>query len=254
MLESNGHTLFRKYSTMNPAHLLLVEDDSEISELLVTLLSNEGFDVTCSFDGNDGLQKASDNAFDLLILDIMLPGRDGLDVLRELRKIKNTPVLMLTARGDDIDRIVGFEMGADDYLPKPFNPRELVARIKAILRRVGLDQAELAITQEQVLKAGGIEVRPQSHQTFLAGDEVELTNAEFKILVELLSHPGEVINKSDLTQRALGRKLTLYDRAIDMHVSNLRKKLGDTSKDQPHIKTIRGVGYLMQVTHNHERI
>jgi len=239
---------------MNSAHLLLVEDDAEISELLVSLLSKEGFDITCSFDGDDGLQKASDNDFDLLILDIMLPGRDGLEVLRELRKIKNTPVLMLTARGDDIDRIVGFEMGADDYLPKPFNPRELVARIKAILRRVGLDHSVPPTTQEQTLKNGDIEVKPQSHQAFLAGHEVELTNAEFNILVELLSHPGEVINKSDLTQRALGRKLTLYDRAIDMHVSNLRKKLGDTTKDLPHIKTIRGVGYLMQVIHSHERI
>ena len=230
---------------MKSAHLLLVEDDAEISELLVTLLSKEGFDITCSFDGDDGLQKASVNDFDLLILDIMLPNRDGLEVLRELRKIKNTPVLMLTAKGDDIDRIVGFEMGADDYLPKPFNPRELVARIKAILRRVGLDQSIPATTQEQTLKNGGIEVKPQSHQAFLAGNELELTNAEFNILVELLNHPSEVINKSDLTQRALGRKLTLYDRAIDMHVSNLRKKLGDTAKNQPYIKTIRGVGYLI---------
>ena len=235
---------------MNSAHLLLIEDDAEISELLVTLLSNEGFDITCSFDGDDGLYKASTNDFDLLILDIMLPGRDGLEVLRELRKTKNTPVLMLTARGDEIDRIVGFEMGADDYLPKPFNPRELVARIKAILRRVGLDRSAPATTQELILRNGDIEVKPQRHQAFLAGNEVELTNAEFNILVELLSHPGEVINKSDLTQRALGRKLTLYDRAIDMHVSNLRKKLGNITKDQPYIKTIRGVGYLIISTDN----
>ncbi len=235
---------------MNSAHLLLVEDDAEISELLVTLLSNEGFDITCSFNGDDGLHKASTNDFDLLILDIMLPGRDGLEVLRELRKIKNTPVLMLTARGDDIDRIVGFEMGADDYLPKPFNPRELIARIKAILRRVGLDQSVPTTNQELILKNGNIEVKPQRHQAFLAGNEVELTNAEFNILVELLNHPGEVINKSDLTQRALGRKLTLYDRAIDMHVSNLRKKLGNVTKDQPYIKTIRGVGYLIMSADN----
>lgn len=231
---------------MKPAHLLLVEDDSEISELLVTLLSNEGFEITCSFNGDDGLKQASTNEFDLVILDIMLPGRDGLDVLRELRKIKNTPVLMLTARGEDIDRIIGFEMGADDYLPKPFNPRELVARIKAILRRVNLDQVEVGSSQESSLTNGCIEVKPQSRQVFLSGEEVELTNAEFNILVELLSHLGEVIHKSDLTQRALGRKLTLYDRAIDMHVSNLRKKLSDTTDDLPNIKTIRGVGYLMQ--------
>ncbi|UZE96665.1 response regulator transcription factor [Alkalimarinus alittae] len=233
---------------MNSPHLLLVEDDSEISELLVTLLSKEGFNITCAFDGNDGLDKAQLQTFDLLILDIMLPGRDGLEVLRELRKSKNTPVLMLTARGDDIDRIVGFEMGADDYLPKPFNPRELIARIKAILRRVGLDHEASKHDTPASLTTQDIEVKPQSRQVFLNSKEVELTNAEYNILVELLSHQGEVIDKAALTQRALGRKLTLYDRAIDMHVSNLRKKLGDTPEGQPRIKTIRGVGYLFQVT------
>jgi len=160
---------------------------------------------------------------------------------------KNTPVLMLTARGDDIDRIVGFEMGADDYLPKPFNPRELIARIKAILRRVGLDHAESVESKPTTLATSDIEVRSQSRQVLLNSEELELTNAEYNILVELLSHQGQVIDKAELTQRALGRKLTLYDRAIDMHVSNLRKKLGDTAEGQPRIKTIRGVGYLFQV-------
>lgn len=232
--------------TNTQQQLLLVEDDSEISELLVTLLSKEGFNITCAFDGDSGLDKALQHHFDLLILDIMLPGRDGLEVLRELRKTKNTPVLMLTARGDDIDRIVGFEMGADDYLPKPFNPRELVARIKAILRRVGLDQAEPSGKKSPTLSTGDIEIRPQSRQVFRNFEEIELTNAEYNILVELLNHQGEVIEKATLTERALGRKLTMYDRAIDMHVSNLRKKLGDTTEGQPRIKTIRGVGYLFQ--------
>ncbi|WP_250655366.1 response regulator transcription factor [Alkalimarinus coralli] len=231
----------------NSPRILLVEDDSEISELLVTLLSNEGFSISCAFNGDDGLTSAIDSEFDLIILDIMLPGRDGLDVLRALRKVKTTPVLMLTARGDDIDRIVGFEMGADDYLPKPFNPRELIVRIKAILRRVGLDHAESTTTAQTKLAIGNIEVRPQSRQVFLDSDEIELTNAEYNILVELMKHPGEVIEKGELTQRALDRKLTLYDRAIDMHVSNLRKKLGETTGGQPRIKTIRGVGYLLRV-------
>lgn len=232
---------------MNTPHLLLVEDDAEISELLVTLLSKEGFNTTCAFDGDEGLDKARQDNFDLLVLDIMLPGRDGLEVLRELRKTKNTPVLMLTARGDDIDRIVGFEMGADDYLPKPFNPRELIVRIKAILRRVGLDHAESTQDKPTLLSADDIDIKPQSRQVLLNSEEVELTNAEYNILLTLLSHQGEVIDKAELTQRALGRKLTLYDRAIDMHVSNLRKKLGDTVDGQPRIKTIRGVGYLFQV-------
>lgn len=231
---------------MNASQILLVEDDAEISELLVTLLSKEGFNITCAFDGNTGLDKAQQSSFDLLILDIMLPGRDGLEVLRELRKTKNTPVLMLTARGDDIDRIVGFEMGADDYLPKPFNPRELVARIKAILRRVGLDHAESTGNKSPTLSTGDIEIKPHSRQVLLNSKELELTNAEYNILVELLNHQGQVIDKAELTQRALGRKLTMYDRAIDMHVSNLRKKLGDTTEGHPRIKTIRGVGYLFQ--------
>ena len=231
---------------MKTPNLLLIEDDSEISELLVTLLSKEGFSVTCAFDGDKGLHTAQKDNFDLLILDIMLPGRDGLDVLRELRKTKSTPVLMLTARGYDIDRIVGFEMGADDYLPKPFNPRELIARIKAILRRVGLDQAGPTV-EPATLSTNDIDIRPQSRQVFLNKKEIELTNAEYSIVVELLNHQGEVIDKAELTQRALGRKLTLYDRAIDMHVSNLRKKLGDATEDKPRIKTIRGVGYLFQI-------
>lgn len=235
-----------KANTMSTPHLLLVEDDTEISELLVTLLSREGFKISCAFDGDDGLQQATNDRFDLVILDIMLPGRDGLEVLRELRKTRNTPVLMLTARGDDIDRIVGFEMGADDYLPKPFNPRELVARIKAILRRVGLDQADTSDARQTEIAHSDIEIKLQSRQAFLAGVEIELTNAEFNILTELLSHQGEVIDKSELTQRALGRKLTLYDRAIDMHVSNLRKKLGNAADGHPRIKTVRGIGYLMR--------
>ncbi len=232
---------------MNTPQILLVEDDAEISELLVTLLSREGFNLSCAFNGNEGLDKALLNDFDLLILDIMLPGRDGLEVLRELRKTKNTPILMLTARGDDVDRIVGFEMGADDYLPKPFNPRELIARIKAILRRVGLDQAGSVSRTPTTLSTSDIEVRLQSRQVLLKSKELELTNAEYNILLELLNHQGEVIDKAELTQRALGRKLTMYDRAIDMHVSNLRKKLGGTTEGQPRIKTIRGVGYLFQV-------
>ncbi|MCP5161353.1 MAG: response regulator transcription factor [Hahellaceae bacterium] len=226
--------------------LLLVEDDRDISEMLSSLLTQNGYDVSCAYDGESGLKMAQRNDSALVILDIMLPGIDGLEVLQALRKTSTVPVLMLTARGDDIDRILGFEMGADDYLPKPFNPRELVARIKAILRRVELDQQASALNTQTItqtpLRLGKLELIPQRRQATLAGEELILTGAEYNVLYELLSHQGEVQSKAVLTQRCLGRALTLYDRALDMHVSNLRKKLGNHLD----IKTIRGIGYLLQ--------
>lgn len=220
--------------------LLLVEDDLEISELLCSLLQKEGFDIHPVFDGNTAEKTALKDDFDLIILDIMLPGKDGLDVLRSIRSKKATPIIMLTAKGDDLDRIIGFEMGADDYLPKPFNPRELIARIKALLRRVELD-TQLQVEQPETIEHDDLKVNIKSREVFLAGKFIELTATEFNVLVSLLLHPNEVISKNTLTQQALGRKLSLYDRAIDMHVSNLRKKIIDTA-----IKTIRGQGYMYQ--------
>lgn len=221
--------------------LLLVEDDLEISELLCSLLQKEGFHIHPEFDGNTAEKTALDNDFDLIILDIMLPGKDGLDVLRSIRSQKATPIIMLTAKGDDLDRIIGFEMGADDYLPKPFNPRELIARIKALLRRVELDK-KTHNEQPDTLAHGNLQVNIKSREVFLDRKFIELTATEFNVLMTLLLHPNEVISKNTLTQQALGRKLSLYDRAIDMHVSNLRKKIIDTS-----IKTIRGQGYMYQI-------
>ncbi len=228
---------------MNPT-LLLVEDDAEISELLVTLLQRENFDVDTAFDGITGLDKALTGQYALVILDIMLPKMDGLEVLRSLRQSQSTPVLMLTARGDDVDRIVGFEMGADDYLPKPFNPRELMARIKAILRRVTLDSQAYNATQPERFEEDGLRVNLHNHQVYLNDQAIELTSAEFSILKELLLAKGQVIEKNVLTEKALGRKQSLYDRAIDMHLSNLRKKLGKTPTGNARIITVRGVGYL----------
>jgi len=212
--------------------------------MLTTLLAKDGFSVVAEFDGGSGLSAAINQSFDVVILDIMLPVKDGLEVLRELRAEKTTPVLMLTAKGDELDRIIGFELGADDYLPKPFNPRELIARIKALIRRVKLDTQEKSGAKN--IQYGNILVEPQRREASLNGETLELTAAEFNILYELMNRPGEVISKADLTEQALGRKLSLYDRAIDMHLSNLRKKMGLEHAGSM-IKTVRGIGYLFQV-------
>lgn len=221
--------------------LLLIEDDEEISQLLSRLLGNDGYRVDCAYDGEQGLRQALSGDYDVIILDIMLPKRDGLDVLQNLRRQKNTPVLMLTARGDDIDRIIGFEMGADDYLPKPFNPRELAARLKAILRRVSLDRMETQDTSAIDLQFGPLTLSPRRREVRLRDELINLTSTEFNLLQYLLERPGITMDKNELTQAALGRQLSRYDRAIDMHVSNLRRKLEDALQ----IKTIRGIGYML---------
>ena len=230
------------------ANILLVEDDHEISELLNTLLSKEGFHITSAFDGNTGLSLALEQHFDVIILDIMLPQKDGLEVLRDLRATKITPVLMLTAKGEDIDRIIGFEMGADDYLPKPFNPRELIARIKALIRRVNFDSQTVSEITHYELH--GIRLNAKRREVVIKDCLLELTTAEYNILFELMSKSGEVISKAELTKKALGRDFSLYGRAIDMHLSNLRKKLGDDYASKA-IKTIRGVGYLFTAEASH---
>ena len=182
---------------MTAKKLLLVEDDIEISELLSSLLNKEGFEVYSVYDGNEAEQTALKDNFDLIILDIMLPGKNGLDVLRSIRAKKSTPILMLTAKGDDLDRIIGFEMGADDYLPKPFNPRELIARIKALLRRVDMDRQELS-ELPNFLENENLTVNFKSREVFLSGEFIELTATEFNVLTALLLHPNEVISKNEL--------------------------------------------------------
>ena len=229
----------------NNANILLVEDDQELNELLTEFLQLEGFNVTSTFDGVAGLEAALTGEHDAIVLDIMLPKMNGLEVLKQLRNSQKTPVLMLTARGDEVDRIVGFEMGADDYLPKPCNPREIIARIKAILRRVEMDLANAQpVSKNGIIKLEDIEVNPSTRVATLNDDPLELTSTEFNLLESLLSNAGQVISKEDLTETALGRKLTLYDRSVDMHLSNLRKKLGNFADGEARIKTVRGVGYL----------
>lgn len=220
-------------------NILIVDDDTELTDLLVQYLEPEGFNVICVHDGESAVKKALNQPFDAIILDVMLPKLNGFEVLKAIREHMETPVLMLTARGDDIDRIVGLEIGADDYLPKPCNPRELVARLRAILRRTRKIPAPRPLIEHQGIKLDC------SKRLATQDDEVmELTNAEFNILEMLIKSPGQAFSKEELTEYGLGRKYTAYDRSIDVHISNLRNKLGDNEQGEPLIKTVRGFGYL----------
>ena len=226
--------------------ILLADDDIELCALLSEYLSYEGFEVDAVHDGAAAVEQGRDGNYDIVVLDVMMPKLNGFDALRALREHTRTPVLMLTARGDDVDRIVGLEMGADDYLPKPCNPRELVARLRAILRRSqawssGGDGFEPVI-------AGELELRPGTREALLSGVALALTSAEFNVLEALVRRIGKIVSKSDLSEQALGRKLERYDRSIDVHVSNLRKKLGPLSDGAPRIKTVRGAGYIYVLT------
>lgn len=219
--------------------ILIIDDDTELTDLLVQYLEPEGFTVTCIHDGESGVKKALNQPFAAIILDVMLPKLNGFEVLKAIREHLDTPILMLTARGDDIDRIVGLEIGADDYLPKPCNPRELLARLRAILRRTQKIPA-----QKPIIKESNIVVDCAKRHVTLEGNFLELTNAEFKILEMLIKSPGQAFSKEELTEYALGRKYTAYDRSIDVHISNLRNKLGDNPAGEPILKTVRGFGYM----------
>jgi two-component system response regulator CpxR len=216
--------------------ILLVDDDAELCSLLTEFLQREGFTVDCEHEGNRGLEKALSPEVDLVVLDVMLPGIDGFEILRRLRAQSKIPVLMLTARGEDVDRIIGLELGADDYLPKPFNPRELAARIRAILRRY--EQRPPATSGR--LEVNGIALDPASREVIAHGKRVELTTFEFDILDMLMRAAGRVLSRDALMENFYNRKATAFDRSIDMHISHLRKKL---EQGTPLIKTIRGVGY-----------
>ncbi len=220
--------------------VLLIDDDQELGVMLTDLLATDRLHVSVCHTGEDGIENFASNDFDLLILDIMLPGMSGLDVLKSIRQRSQVPVIMLTARGDDIDRIIGLEFGADDYLPKPFNPRELLARIKAILRR-----SQPGENDSRHWKLGGIEVDTRTHRATVDGHPLQLTGTEFEILKSLLETPGEVVSKEQLSERALGRRLLPYDRSIDTHISNLRGKLERAGNKDETIQNQRGVGYLL---------
>jgi len=223
-------------------HILVIDDDIELCELVIDYLTAEGFQVEQVHQGPQGVDKALSGDFALVILDVMLPEINGFEVLRRIRAKARVPVLMLTARGDDVDRIVGLELGADDYLPKPFNPRELVARIHAILRRTR--PATAAEIRSEKLAVEDVSLETGSRTAYLRDQQLDLTGVEFDLLYAFLKEPGTVLKREDLVKRILGRELSAFDRSIDMHVSNLRKKLGPKSDGGERIKSIRGVGYL----------
>jgi len=228
--------------------LLIVDDDRELCELVAELLEGEGFRVDVENRSDEGLARALSGGHALVVLDVMMPGMNGFEVLRRLRaEGSGVHVLMLTARGDDVDRIVGLEIGADDYLPKPFNPRELVARIQAVLRRARTTRSSTssaAANSPERIAVGDVEVDTGTRHVRRDGEAVELTNVEYEILVILLSAAGRVVTREELVRSALGREISVFDRSIDMHISHLRKKLGRRAGEFERIKTVRGVGYI----------
>jgi two-component system response regulator CpxR len=234
----------------NVDRILVIDDDVELSSLVAEYLEPEGFQIEAVSDGIRGLDRALSNEHLLIVLDVMLPGLNGFDVLRRIRAVSRIPVLLLTARGEDVDRIVGLEIGADDYLPKPFNPRELVARIRAVLRRTqAVRNPDDSIPD--VVQVGDIELDPATRTVLQNGQPVELTSVEFNLLHVLLSEAGRVVTREHLVDAVLSRKFSPFDRSIDMHVSKVRKKLGDSENGTDHIKTVRGVGYIFAHPREH---
>ncbi|MDX9719244.1 MAG: response regulator transcription factor [Myxococcota bacterium] len=222
--------------------ILLIDDDVDLCELLRNYLSNDGFCVETVHDGPGGLERAIQGSYSLVVLDVMLPGMNGLEVLRLLRQQSFVPVLMLTARGDDVDRIVGLEMGADDYLAKPFNPRELLARIRAVQRRA---TAALSSSAHESLHIGDLELNRGRRSARCGERELSLTGVEFSLLELLLRSAPEPVTRDVLSRGALERAYSPLDRSIDVHVSNLRKKLGPRTDGGERIIAVRGVGYAM---------
>jgi two-component system response regulator CpxR len=225
--------------------LLLADDDIELCQLLGEFLTQEGFEIDLTHDGESAIEKALNNEYDLMVLDVMMPKMNGFDVLRELRPQSQLPVLMLTARVEDVDNIIGLELGADDYLAKPCSPRVLVAHIRAILRRKAMHENEKHLeSQDTTLKVGDLEMQLGARSVSCKDKHMIMTSTEYDVLEVLVREAGNVVSKEELTEQALGRKLTQHDRSIDMHVSNLRKKLGPLANGRERIQTVRGVGYL----------
>ncbi|WP_287600765.1 response regulator transcription factor [Thiothrix sp.] len=222
--------------------LLLVDDDIELTTMLTEYLEREGFDITAVHNGDAAVREALNGDYALVVLDVMMPGMSGIEALSRIRTHSKMPVLMLTARGDDIDRIIGLELGADDYVPKPCMPRELVARIRAILRRTSSDTTT---TNHEPLQIGALTFYPEKRQTLWHGQPLELTSTEFNLLEVLARQAGQPVSKADLSTHGLGRPLTRYDRSIDVHMSSIRHKLGNLPDGRSCIQTVRGIGYQL---------
>ena len=231
---------------LNTKHILLIDDDRELSSLLVDYLGQHNFTVHCCFDGKSGLEQAFNSKFDLILLDVMMPNLDGFEVLKALGSQHKTPILMLTAKGDNSDRIKGLELGADDYLAKPFHHKELLARINAILRRILITQSndqKAGLHQDIILSVNNVQLNHATREVSCHEQVIELTGTEYHILTLLMEQQGNIVNKEYLSEQVLGRKLSPFDRSIDVHVSNIRRKLLPVCQNEK-IKTIRGAGYL----------
>ncbi|KXF82746.1 response regulator [Enterovibrio coralii] len=227
------------------AHILLIDDDTELTSLLKDLLELEGYNVDIANNGQQGLEKISDEV-DLVLLDVMMPVLNGMETLRRLRDQWETPVLMLTAKGEEIDRVMGLELGADDYLPKPFSDRELLARMRAILRRTAKNSDEKRGEEAQdKLEYQDIVIFPGKMEVYCQSQLIDLTGTETALLTYLVKQPGSIVAKADISLNVLGKRLAPFDRAIDMHISNIRKKLPERDDGKPRIKTLRGRGYLL---------
>lgn len=231
--------------------ILVIDDDAELCRLVSRFLGAEGYSIQTVQTSGLGIERAVSGDYDLVVLDVMLPEMDGFEVLRRIRTKSSTPVLMLTARGDDLDRILGLEMGADDYLPKPFNTRELSARVRAILRRTNLTNTGVA-PEIVSMRVGDLELNAKA-RTVRCGDGVlNLTTVEFDLLRRLLQSAGSVVGREELTKDVLGREFSPFDRSIDTHVWSLRKKVGNSTDGVERIKGIRGVGYLYALSDRSE--
>ncbi|MCB2187548.1 MAG: response regulator transcription factor [Deltaproteobacteria bacterium] len=222
--------------------VLLVDDDAELGAMLAEYLDREGMVTSLVHNGEDGVAAALGGEHDVVVLDVMLPGLNGVEALRRIRQTSAIPVIMLTAKGDHVDRVVGLEMGADDYMPKPCYPRELVARLRAVLRRSERGGPE----RDQARTVGGLTLRPDQRRVTWRDTPLDLTATEFNLLAALLEEPGRVLTKDELSLKALGRAREPYDRSVDVHVSNLRQKLAAAAGPAVEIATVRGVGYCLQ--------
>jgi len=223
--------------------VLIIEDDAKIRMLLKEYLEGNGFQVNTLSDGNNAIDFINAESPDIVILDIMLPGKNGLEVLKEIRQKNSLPVIMLTAKGEDADRIVGLELGADDYLPKPFNPRELLARMRAVMRRT-FQEKEADSDTENLIMAGGIVLNRAKQTAVLEEEEIELSSTEYKILEVLMSNPNVILNRDQIMNYSRGRDFMAFDRSIDVHISKLRSKLDKNPGSPRRIKTIWGSGYM----------
>ena len=236
------------YKGIKMSKILLVDDDIELTDLLAEVLRLTGFEVEIANNGQEALDKLN-SSHQLVLLDVMMPVLNGIETLKKIRQTSNVPVMMLTARGEEIDRVLGLELGADDYLPKPFNDRELVARIKAILRRVSPSESSQNSTalssEENTLEFCGLVLHSGLQQASYKGQDLGLTGSEFALLHKLVLRPGQIVSREELSMNVLGKHLSPLDRSIDLHMSNLRKKLPERDNGLPWLKTLRGRGYLL---------